>query len=521
MKVTLGVEPTTLDSVVEQRFASRLAARDSTLWGPAAEDEAAKRLAWIDLPRTSEGLLAPLETLRRQAADRGLDRVVLCGMGGSSLGPEVVCRAADRPLVVLDSSSPDQVRDALEEEPDKAVVVVSSKSGGTVETDSQRRAFEQAYRDLGRDPAYHLVIVTDPGSPLGEQSSSAGYAVVEADPEVGGRFSVLSAFGLVPSALAGADVAQLLADAQRAHTDIVQDDAANPALRLGLYLAEAVREGRDKLVLVDHTGWGLGDWIEQLVAESTGKDDTGILPVIVAGPESFEATGVIPDVLVVHLGDAEVNTPHTASVDGTLGEQFLLWEAATAVAGASLAINPFDQPDVESAKAAARTFLEGQSGSAEPDFVDGPTSVFLGPAFSTRADTAAGALTDLLALVGEDQFLAICAYLDRPAFPGFPAVRESLATRLARPVTFGWGPRFLHSTGQFHKGGPATGVFLQITSEPNADLAVAGRDFTFQDLLLAQASGDADVLGARGLPVLRLHLNNAANGVAYLRGLLS
>ena len=215
--------------LVADRVASRIFERDATLWGPAAEDEASSRLSWVGLPRTSRHLVGEIAALREQLREQGVDRVVLCGMGGSSLAPEVICSTADVPLVVLDSSHPDVVRGATVDL-ERTVVVVSSKSGSTVETDSQRRVFEQTFTDAGIDPASRIVVVTDPGSPLEEDARAKGQRVVTAAPDVGGRYSALTAFGLVPAGLAGADVEALLDDAEAVSDLLGEDDEANPAL---------------------------------------------------------------------------------------------------------------------------------------------------------------------------------------------------------------------------------------------------------------------------------------------------
>ncbi|RYJ00983.1 MAG: glucose-6-phosphate isomerase, partial [Actinomycetales bacterium] len=254
-----------VQALVAERFASRLFAEDGTLWGPEAESEASIRLSWVTLHESSRALVPDIVALRDELASRGITRVVLCGMGGSSLAPEVICAAAGVPLDVLDSSQPDMVRSAVHDL-ERTVVVVSSKSGGTVETDSQRRIFEQAFRDAGLDPAGHLVVVTDPGSPLDEEATAAGYRVFRADPHVGGRYSALTAFGLVPSGLAGADIGALLDQAGEVVPSLGDDSPENDGLELGAALGVAAREGVDKVVLFDHDGHGLGDWIEQLVA---------------------------------------------------------------------------------------------------------------------------------------------------------------------------------------------------------------------------------------------------------------
>lgn len=535
--------------------AGRIAARDATLWGPEAE--ASVRLGWVDLPETTLPLVAEVERLRAEFAAEGVDRVVLCGMGGSSLAPEVIARTGGVPLVVLDSTDPDQVRSALGDRADleRTVVVVSSKSGTTLETDSQRRAFETAFAKAGITAANRIVVVTDPGSPLHRVAEEAGYrAVFPADPEVGGRFSALSAFGIVPAGLAGVDAEGLL-DSAAVVADLLADDGeGNPGLVLGAALG-ATDPLRDKIVVVDE-GCGIvgfGDWVEQLLAESTGKQGTGLLPVVVEGPRAPEVGRIAADVLVVRLvpaqdpddvadqadavagpGGAELavhpggaDTAEVAvgpgdadeaevTVAGPLGAQFLLWEYATAVAGRLLGVNPFDQPDVESAKRATRGLLDVRPASEPPELVDGVIELRATPGLLDGVDDLPAALAALIARLPRDGYLAVMTYLDRERDAAAAGLRPILADRTGRPVTFGWGPRFLHSTGQFHKGGPAVGAFLQVTGEPAEDLPVPGRPFGFGRLVAAQAAGDAQVLAGQGRPVLRLHLRDRAAGLEQL-----
>jgi glucose-6-phosphate isomerase len=528
-------------ALVEEGFAGKLFAQDATLWGPDAEEESAKRLSWVTLPRKSRPLVGEVSALRSELNDAGIDHVVLCGMGGSSLAPEVICASYGVELTVLDSSSPDQVRASVGDRLDRTVVVVSSKSGSTVETDSQKRAYEQAFTDAGIDPATRIVIVTDPGSPLDKASREADYRVVNADPDVGGRYSALTAFGLVPSGLAGADIATLLDEAEAVSDLLADDDEANPGLRLAAAMA-GTSPLRNKLVLVDQGSGlvGFADWAEQLIAESTGKQGTGVLPVVVPDDSAPEVALPPHDVTVVRLvNDADdTDTAEPAghdpedtadgsagsdvAVTGPLGAQMLLWEVATAAAGRLLGINPFDQPDVESAKIAARSMLEGEPDTTPPAFTDGPVEVrALGGDWLGSASTLPEAVTALLAQVdGEQGYVAVMAYLDRLLHADLADVRNTLAHRVRRPVTFGWGPRFLHSTGQFHKGGPAEGVYLQITADPDEDLPVPGKDYTFGRLIAAQAAGDASVLADHGRPVLRLHLTDLAAGVTAVRAAL-
>jgi glucose-6-phosphate isomerase len=493
-----------LTALQHDDVAARLLAHDATLWGPDAEHEAGIRLGWLDAIDVSWKLVPDLLRLRDALREEGVDHVVLCGMGGSSLAPEVICKCAGVDLTVLDSTHPDQVRHALQTDLTKTVVVVSSKSGGTLETDSQRRSFVDAFTHAGIDPKQRVVVVTDPGSSLEQLARDEGYrAVFLADPNVGGRYSALTAFGLVPSALAGADVELLLDQATSFATRM--EEPGNPGLQLGAALGAG---GRDKIAIDAEASPlpGFGDWAEQLIAESTGKLGKGLLPIVVE-PDAPELSAPGPDVHVVRVDKPP--PPLGTSVTGNLGQQFLLWEYAVAVSGRLLGINPFDQPDVESAKQAARGLLDDQPEPEEPVFTDGNVAVYATEGLLTGQVTLRGAVAQLLSVVPDDGYVAVMAYLDRARDTSLARVRPVLARRTGRPVTFGWGPRFLHSTGQYHKGGPPLGVFLQITGNAIDDLPIPGRDFTYGTLIAAQAAGDAKVLAEHGRPVLRLHLRGS------------
>jgi len=494
--------------LVADYVGSGITTQDATLWGPAAESESAIRLGWTEAVAISRPLVAEILALRASLRERGIDRIVLCGMGGSSLAPEVIAATYGVPLVVLDSTHPRQVADAVVELP-RTAVVVSSKSGSTLETDSQKRVFEAAFREAGIDPAERIVVVTDPGSPLDVAARADGYRVFNADPNVGGRYSALTAFGLVPSGLAGADIAELLDEADGVALELAMDTPTNPGLVLGAAIA-GTTTGRDKVGIVsDGTHIvGFGDWAEQLIAESTGKEGKGLLPVVLETDAPEIAAG-LPDLQIVRLVGSYDETRDVnegeIEIAGTLGAQLLTWEYAVAVAGRLIGINPFDQPDVESAKAAARALID--------DLTPPPAA--------TPVAEAAGPLAALLDAVPGDGYLAIQAYLDRVDHPEFAELRALAAARLGRPVTFGWGPRFLHSTGQYHKGGPAIGAFLQLVDSPAPDLAIPDRPFGFGTLIRAQAAGDASVLEQHGRPVLTIQLDDLRAGLAALRELLA
>ncbi len=515
-------------ALADDDVAARLAAKDATLWGPDAESEAAVRLGWLDLPASSRELLPRLAELRAELAAEGVDRVVLAGMGGSSLAPEVICRTAGVPLVVLDTTDPGQVGAAMTDL-DRTVVVVSSKSGGTIETDSHRRAFLAAFAEAGLDEEQagrRFVVVTDPGSPLAETAAEMGArAVFLADPDVGGRYSALSAFGLVPAALAGVDVGPLLDEAAGLAGHLAEPD--NAALELGVVLGAGSRTGRDKLALADGGSGtrieGFGDWAEQLVAESTGKEGRGLLPVVL---ESVDAPGsAAPDALLAVVGGEPVEGRPSVGVTGPLGAQFLGWEYATAVAGRVLGINPFDQPNVTESKENTARILESGPPQERPAATVGAVQLFASGGLLDGVDLSQHdglrlALDALLAAVPPRGYLAVMAYLDRQADARAGELRAALARRSEHAVTFGWGPRFLHSTGQYHKGGPQVGAFLQLTGATATDLPVPGRPFTFATLQAAQAAGDRQALADRQRPLLHLHLTDRAAGIDQVLGAL-
>jgi glucose-6-phosphate isomerase len=503
-------------------LAGGIVARDATLWGPQAADEAARRLGWLDCTHVSRALVPRIEALRDELRAEGIDRVVLAGMGGSSLAPEVISKTYGVALTVLDTTDPAQVESALREGLERTVLVVSSKSGGTVETDSHRRVFLKAFRDMGLSEAEanrRLVVVTDPGSPLAEIAASDGVReVFLADPNIGGRYSALSAFGLVPTGLAGAPIGDLLDQAAEVEPSLALD-TGNPALALGLALGGYGRVGHDKVVISDAGSGitGFGDWAEQLIAESTGKSGRGLLPVVVEAPDS-PGFAVTHDSHPVLLGGVPEGIG--TAVSGPLGAQFLVWEFATAVAGRVLEIDPFNQPNVAESKDNTSKVLdaagEGPLPDGEPVLVDGAVEVYAEPALASEAHTLGAVIARLLDEVPGNGYLAVMAYLDRLGDRDAAALRPLLAARTGQPVTFGWGPRFLHSTGQFHKGGPPVGAFLQVTGAHEVDLDVPGRAFTLGRLQHAQALGDSQAIRSRQRPFVRLHLTDRTAGLRQL-----
>lgn len=495
----------------EDAIAERLWRRDETLWGAVGAPELGDRLGWLDIARRIGPELPEIELWAAGVRDAGRDQAVLLGMGGSSLGPEVLRRAFGRPLAMLDSTDPAALREVENAvDLDRAMFIVSSKSGGTIETLSQfRHFFELSGRDGSRFAA-----VTDAGSPLERLAGELGFARVwNADPEIGGRYSVLSHFGLVPAALAGIPLRPLLESATAELEACRAPADENTGLSLGVELGKLALDGRDKLTFLTSGPFAsFGLWAEQLIAESTGKQGLGIVPVdgeAPAPPDSYGDDRVFLHVRADGTHDAAVAALEAAGfpvieIDGyegpaELGALFYMFEFATAVAGHVLGINPFDQPNVQEAKDATADALG--SGRFSAPFDD---------------DSALAALLDGLEPPG---YVAIHAYLKPdPAFEAAAGeLRALIRERTRAATTFGYGPRFLHSTGQLHKGGPPVGRFLQLVHDGGDDLPVPGETYTFGQLKNAQAAGDLHALHAHGRPVARLRLDG--DPAAALRAL--
>ncbi len=493
------IDRTTAEYKALQVFHDRLKTKDSTIWGPDAQAEAAIRLNWIDLPESTRDLLPQFDALAAKHRDK--TNVILCGMGGSSLGPEVIAQSFSKKLFVLDSTDPDYVAHALKFDLSKSVVVVSSKSGSTIETASQRALFEGAFKDAGLNPVDHMVFVTDPGSPLDKQVREGGFTVVNTDPNVGGRFSVLSPFGLLPAALIGVDVSVLLDNA----SDTKKAFFADSQLMCDIAYLLTYASGQYVAYTDEASGMpGLSDWIEQLVAESTGKNQVGRLPVVAETAHNGREGQAFT---IAFTGSADL------VVEGDLASQFIVWEWVTALVGAALAIDPFNQPNVTEAKEQTSALLNEWKGvlpTFNGDSTDGVLEIF------GAGKNATDALTQLIAQIPEDGYIAVMAYLDRKDDVAVAELRAILADKSGRPVTFGWGPRFLHSTGQFHKGGQQNGVFLQITGDVKKDIAIPGQSYGFKTLVAAQALGDGKALASRKYPLLRFNLTNRAVGISEL-----
>jgi transaldolase/glucose-6-phosphate isomerase len=496
---------------VDENVVHRLWHRDGTLWAPPGTREVTDRLGWLDIADRTRDELDSIRALARECRDAGYTDVLLLGMGGSSLAPEVFRRSLEGPgaegaltLRVLDSTAPAEVRvaaDAIDLE--RTLFVVSSKSGRTLETLSQVRYFHALQGD-----GAHWVAITDPGTPLADLARRHRFRrTFLNDPEMSGRYSALSYFGLVPATLAGIDVEALLDGAQIAAQNCEASQAqGNFGLWLGCVLGELALRGRDKLTfVVSEPIASLGLWAEQLVAESTGKQGRGIVP-IADEPPAAEAGTYGSDRVFLYLRNAERPDPeHEALVERLalgahptvtinahgledLGRLFFVMEFATAVAGWVLHLNPFDQPNVQEAKDnTARVLREGALDVLDAD------------------DTE---LRELLEILVPPRYLAVMGYLpySEAVNAAVGRLRAAVRDRTGTGTTFGYGPRFLHSTGQLHKGGPATGAFLQLMQDGGDDVEVPGETYSFRDLIDAQADGDLQTLRAQGLPVLRVRL---------------
>jgi transaldolase / glucose-6-phosphate isomerase len=438
----------------------RIWAHDAALW--TGSDEA-EWLGWLDEPIR---MLERVDDLLAFGARLDVDAVVLLGMGGSSLAPEVLRQSFGAANAhVLDTTHPRavaRVADAID--PARTLFVSASKSGSTLETRSHTDFFWE--RSGGR--AASFAAITDPGSSLEALARERGFLeVFHGEPSIGGRYSALSPFGIVPALLMGVDIRRLLERAEEMR-DACRRAEGNPGLELGLELGERWREGRDKVVLNPNPG-GFGLWAEQLLAESTGKDGKGLVPVV----GDFETRDV-------QRPEVRVPDPYE------LGQEFFRWEFATAVAGSILGINAFNQPNVQEAKDRTNAILE-RGGEVELE--------------------AEGSVDELLGRAEPGNYVAIQAFID----PEREAALDGLVARARETgcvVTKGLGPRYLHSTGQLHKGGPPTGLFIQVFDDPGDELAIPGKPFGFRRLIHAQAAGDFESLKEKGRPVVRVRLED-------------
>lgn len=564
--------PSALQSAVENESASwtsgervgRLWQRDPALWTSGDEG---RWLGWLDVPDPGGPEVRRLEAFVQQVRRDGFVSAALIGMGGSSLCPEMLQRifgpAGGVELRVLDSTDPAQVR-AFEStlDIDRTLFVVSSKSGTTLETSLLHTHFFERVRErTGKEAAgARFVAVTDPGSALDRLATERGFrAVFHGEASIGGRYSALSYFGLAPAALVGLDLRRLLARA-RGMADACSPESpasANPGVQLGVLLGLAAREGRDKATLVVCPGLdGLGAWVEQLLAESTGKDGRGIMPV---DGERLDAPTVYGDdrVFVATTRNDESDEGRAAALDALaraghpvvrirvrdrydVAAECFRWEFATAVAGAVLGVHPFDQPDVEASKAATRAITSGEAASgraapappvAELAYDTGVVSAHVARPYSTALRRSVGAeaplqdwVTAHLRRLRPQSYFAVLAYLEMcdPHRRILDELRHRVRAAARVATTVGFGPRFLHSTGQAHKGGSPDGLFLILTCGHVVDVPVPHQELTFGSVEAAQAAGDCAVLAARRRRWLRLHLDgDIGSGLETVASLVS
>ena len=528
----------------------RVWGKDKCVWTGRDED---RWLGWLDISTRELKDVATLETFARDVRDAGTKDAVLLGMGGSSLGAEVLAETFGErngwpKMHVLDSTDPEQIL-SIEHaiSPAETLFIVSSKSGSTLEPNILRDHFLHVTQEAqGNGKAgTHFVAVTDPGSTLEQEARRDGFRdVFLGDSAIGGRFSVLSKFGLVPAAASGIDIGQLLKNAECMRESCAEmvPPSANPGARLGLVLGVLARDyRRDKITIVSSPEIAsLGAWLEQLIAESTGKGGKGLIPVdreTLAAPEAYGN-----DRVFVHLrfGEKDDFSPALSALESRghpvirlcigykyqIAQMFFVWEMAIAVAGSVIGINPFDQPDVEAAKQKTRALTDrmerGDSTPRQrPDFVHDGVSVFADAGIK-KGCSEARSLADCLRLhfdrLATNDYFALLAYMQRNG--GHEAALERLRLRVRDrkhvATCFGFGPRYLHSTGQAYKGGPNSGVFLTLTCDHSEDVPLENRKLGFGAVELAQAQGDFDVLNERGRRAMRVHLHDLSRGLGTL-----
>jgi glucose-6-phosphate isomerase len=514
-------------------LAKRIWQKDASLW--KSDGDSVKiiknSLGWLTVADEMIGVVDDLVAFAKSVRDRGFQHVMVCGMGGSSLCPEMLARTFGRQpdfpeLLVLDSTDPDVIAGFMERiDVERCLFVIASKSGSTTEPNVFYKFWYEEVSKRRDNPGDNFVAITDPGSPLVETAKELRFHQTFLNqPDIGGRYSALSYFGMVPAALMGLDVRDLL-DAAR-----LAEKALNPAVELGTAIGDYANEGRDKLTLViDQKLETLGLWIEQLIAESTGKEGKGILPV------NGEPLGT-PDVygndrvfVLISLGslsqetqtklDALAAAGHPVinrKLDDLydLGAEFFEWEFATAVAGWRLGINPFDQPNVQEAKDATKELLSsfvrrGQLDERNKIAADDLMTIYGGDD-AQKAESVSEVLRKVLATIKPGDYIAFLNYIEETPETDqkFQEFRVQLRDKTHCAVTIGYGPRFLHSTGQLHKGGPDTGVFFQIIANDKVDFAIPGEPYTFTILKQAQALGDFRALMKRGRRVIGIDLGD-------------
>jgi len=519
---------------------ARLWAGDATLW--TGEDEN-KWLGWLDIVERQQKDIATFTALAKEIADAGFKYAVLLGMGGSSLCPEVLAKTfgdqkGHPELHILDSTDPDQIR-SVEHAVDlkKTVFIVSSKSGSTLEPNIYKDYFYGQMKEVVGDKAgEHFMAVTDPGSKMEQVAKVDKFRhIFYGDPSIGGRYSALSNFGIVPAAVMGLDVARFLELAQQAVVAGKNPSIAqNSGVTLGIILGIAANMGRDKITFFTSDAiYDLGAWLEQLIAESTGKLGRGITPVDreeIGPPEVYGKDRVFAYVKLAGADDKALEKKIEALENAgqpvvrfvlddiyQIGEQFFTWELATAVAGSVIGINAFNQPDVEASKIETRKLTDeyektGKLAESKPFFVDGEIKLFATPEYAAKLGGGMGSLASVLAAhldqLHAGDYFAVLGYIqnDDAHEKALQEIRHYVRDDKHVATCLGFGPRFLHSTGQDYKGGANTGVFLQITADHPKDLAIPGAKYTFGVVIAAQAAGDLAVLQQRGRRALRAHV---------------
>jgi len=521
---------------------SRFWQKDASLWTSEGEEN---WLGWIDIVERQQQNLAAYTALAEDVKSSGFKTVLLLGMGGSSLCPEVLSvtfgqQAGFPALVIVDSTNPAQVKAAHDKvNLTETLVIVASKSGSTLEPNVLKQYFfAEMQKAVGADKAgSHFLAITDPGSKMEQVAKADKFrSIFYGDPNVGGRFSALSPFGVVTATVAGLDTAKLLAEAAKAVAAAKLDPADNQAVQLGLLMGLAANAGKDKITIFTSPEiYDLGAWMEQLIAESTGKLGKGITPVdreLLGAPAEYGKDRIFAYIRYSKTADASQDAGvkalaaagHpvvTIEIDDLyeIFGQFFTWEVATSIAGSIMSINPFNQPDVESAKIETRALTNayeetGKLPESSPILEDAGVKIYASATYAATLKAAApsatlvGYLKAHLDQIHAGDYFAALAYL--PMFAEYEATIQGLRHKVlaAKKVAtcLGFGPRFLHSTGQDYKGGPNTGVFLQITADHDVDLAIPGQKYSFGVVVDAQAAGDLAVLEARGRRALRIHL---------------
>ena len=465
----------------------KIAAKDSSIWGP--NSEAPNRLGWVDLPVTSRRLLPELDALSAWTRSNKLDQFVLCGMGGSSLATELIAKSNKKNITILDSTHPEQIKKSIPRDLARSLVIVASKSGTTVETLCHFKFFEKLFLDSNLDPKNHIVLISDQGTSLDSSGRKSGYRVFNADSNVGGRFSALSTFGLLPASLTGTDVSVLLDDAEKMSKLMVEPNSLAVQIAIAMFT-----RSKQFIYFVEQQSRtpGLASWIEQLIAESTGKDGRGRLPIVVNGLDQSNRE------LSIGFEDGQ----YDLVVRGSLGEQLIIWQWVTVLLCFLLEVDPFNQPNVTEAKDKTSKILTDLSAG---NFVQEQPRISNND-FDLFTNLEISSVSDFLNL--PCAYFSIMAFLPSSFEQELLGVQKHLLSKLNKPITFGLGPRYLHSTGQIHKGGQSNGGFIQITQEIKTELAIPGEKYTFDQLISAQALGDAGSLTARGLPLLRIHIKN-------------